>query len=367
MISSLVKSVYNTLIHWFSFTWMKPLRGRFFIQIVIIQLSFTFFLTIAMTDTEPTDTPPFDAARLAKAVRQRLQSLQRSGVSSIQTQTGQSVDLHQLQNQLRHIQQHGLPIDESGDSQPSAGQSGPSPIDTIAKPPTTTPAPPNPTSTLTPSPVPEQIPSTSPTAQESEIMPSKKQAELDIVCQEVADCKACVELASTRNKTVFGVGNANARLVFYGEAPGADEDKQGEPFVGRAGKLLNKIIEAMGLTRDEIYILNTIKCRPPGNRNPTPEEQQNCAGFLKRQLEIIQPEYIVCLGAVASHSFLECNTPIGKMRQQFFEKNGIKVLCTFHPAYLLRDPRRKRDVWDDIQFLMKDMGLPIPEKTEGVR
>ena len=190
MISSLVKSVYNTLIHWFSFTWMKPLRGRFFIQIVIIQLSFTFFLTIAMTDTEPTDTPPFDAARLAKAVRQRLQSLQRSGVSSIQTQPGHSVDIHQLQNQLQHLQQHGIPIGESGDAQPSVSQSAPSPIDTIAKPPTTTPATPNPTSTLTPSAVPEQIPSTSPTVQESEIMPSKKQAELDIVCQEVADCKA---------------------------------------------------------------------------------------------------------------------------------------------------------------------------------
>ena len=197
-------------------------------------------------------------------------------------------------------------------------------------------------------------------------MPSKKQSELDIVCQEVANCTACTELASTRAHTVFGVGNPNARLVFYGEAPGAEEDKQGEPFVGRAGKLLNKIIEAMGLTRDEIYILNTIKCRPPGNRNPTPDEQQNCADFLKRQLEIIQPEYIVCLGAIASHSFLECKTPIGKMRGQFFDKNGIKVLCTFHPAYLLRDPRRKRDVWDDIQFLMKDMGLTVPKNSEGV-
>ena len=126
-----------------------------------------------MTDTEPTDTPPFDAARLAKAVRQRLQSLQRSGVSSIQTQTGQSVDLHQLQNQLQHIQQHGLPIGESGDSQPSVSQSAPSPIDTIAKPPTTTPATPNPTSTLTPSAVPEQIPSTSPTVQESKLCPPR--------------------------------------------------------------------------------------------------------------------------------------------------------------------------------------------------
>ncbi|MAT10184.1 MAG: uracil-DNA glycosylase [Rhodopirellula sp.] len=299
---------------------------------------------------------PFDAARIAKAVRQRLQSLQRSGITSIRSPNASQTDLSSLQNQLANMEQNRLPTasrsknevlceDERVKAEDHVGEVAPKQI-----PPASVPTP---SLTLN-------------ISRETAVMPSKKQSELDIVCQEVANCTACTELASTRAHTVFGVGNPNARLVFYGEAPGAEEDKQGEPFVGRAGKLLNKIIEAMGLTRDEIYILNTIKCRPPGNRNPTPDEQQNCADFLKRQLEIIQPEYIVCLGAIASHSFLECKTPIGKMRGQFFDKNGIKVLCTFHPAYLLRDPRRKRDVWDDIQFLMKDMGLTVPKNSEGV-
>ena len=308
------------------------------------------------TDQSP-PTVPFDAARVAKAIRQRLQSLQRSGVTAIRSPGKSQTDLSELEKQLAAIEQNGLPELESAAPVNSATQTETEPAPSIQ---------PDSSVTVEP-PLESATPSiTSRTSQDTAVMPSKKQRELDVVCQEVANCTACAELASTRQNTVFGVGNPNARLVFYGEAPGADEDKQGEPFVGRAGKLLNKIIESMGLTRDEIYILNTIKCRPPGNRNPTPDEQQNCAGFLRRQLEIIQPEYIVCLGAIASHSFLECKTPIGKMRGQFFDKNGIKVLCTFHPAYLLRDPRRKRDVWDDIQFLMKDMGLEIPKKTEGV-
>ena len=298
----------------------------------------------------------FDAARIAKAVRQRLQSLQRSGITSIRTPNASQTDLSSLQNQLANMEQNRLPTASQSKNELLCEGERAKLEDHVGEiaakqiPPASAPTP---SLTLN-------------ISRETAVMPSKKQSELDIVCQEVANCTACTELASTRTHTVFGVGNPNARLVFYGEAPGAEEDKQGEPFVGRAGKLLNKIIEAMGLTRDEIYILNTIKCRPPGNRNPTPDEQQNCADFLKRQLEIIQPEYIVCLGAIASHSFLECKTPIGKMRGQFFDKNGIKVLCTFHPAYLLRDPRRKRDVWDDIQFLMKDMGLTVPKNSEGV-
>ena len=307
------------------------------------------------TDESPT-TVPFDAARIAKAVRQRLQSLQRSGITSIRTPNASQPDLSSLQTQVANTQQNSLLTESQSKNEILTDDNRPKAEDhavEIAAEPIPPTSPPTPTLTLN-------------ISRETAVMPSKKQSELDTVCQEVADCTACAELAGTRTNTVFGVGNPNARLVFYGEAPGAEEDKQGEPFVGRAGKLLNKIIEAMGLTRDEIYILNTIKCRPPGNRNPTPDEQQNCAGFLKRQLEIIQPEYIVCLGAIATHSFLECKTPIGQMRGQFFDKNGIKVLCTFHPAYLLRDPRRKRDVWDDIQFLMKDMGLTIPKNSEGV-
>ncbi len=317
-----------------------------------------------MSADPPSSFSPFDAARITKAIRQRIQSLQQAGVTSFHTSAAEQTDLSELQKQLDAIRQDGRPA-SSTESQTSSVNASPP----LATPQTTTQVTPAAASTnsatkVIPTPSSSAPPNNSP--QESTAMPSQKQTELDIVCQEVANCTACTELADTRTNTVFGVGNPDARLVFYGEAPGADEDRQGEPFVGRAGQLLNKIIEAMGLTREEIYILNTIKCRPPGNRNPTPEEQQNCAGFLQRQLEIIQPEYIVCLGAIASHSFLECKTPIGKMRGQFFHKNGIKVLCTFHPAYLLRDPNRKRDVWDDIQFLMKDMGLPVPTKSDGV-
>ena len=160
---------------------------------------------------------------------------------------------------------------------------------------------------------------------------------------------------------MFGVGNPNADLVFFGEAPGRDEDKQGIPFVGRAGQLLTKIIEAMGLQRDDVYILNTVKCRPPDNRNPLPEEQENCKGFLNRQLALISPKYICCLGSVPSKNLLETKETIGKLRGVLHEVNGWKVLCTYHPAYLLRNPSAKQFVWEDMQILMKDMGLPVPK------
>src|SRR5687767_14681720 len=139
-------------------------------------------------------------------------------------------------------------------------------------------------------------------------------ASLPILQQEVAGCTRCDELARTRTQTVFGVGNANAQLCFVGEAPGADEDKQGEPFVGRAGQLLNKIIEACRMKREDVYILNMIKCRPPGNRNPLPEELSNCAGYLERQLALIRPEFICCLGAVAAQNLLGTTLSIGKLR-----------------------------------------------------
>lgn len=149
-----------------------------------------------------------------------------------------------------------------------------------------------------------------------------------------------------------------ARLVFMGEAPGADEDRQGEPFVGRAGQLLTDIItKGMKIQREDVYILNTIKCRPPGNRAPLPQEAANCREFLNEQLAIIQPEFICCLGAVAAQNLLGSSVPIGQLRGRFHDFQGIKVLCTYHPAYVLRNPPAKRQVWDDIQMLMKEMGL----------
>ena len=189
--------------------------------------------------------------------------------------------------------------------------------------------------------------------------PETVRQELEIVEREVAGCTACEELASTRTQTVFGVGNPQARLCFLGEAPGADEDRQGEPFVGRAGQLLTKIIEACTLTRQDVYILNVLKCRPPGNRNPLPNEVSNCRGFLDRQLSLIRPEYICCLGTIAAQTLLETDTPISRMRGKFFDYRGIPVMCTYHPAYLLRNPAAKKDVWEDMKVLMRAMGVEL--------
>ncbi|HLA84496.1 MAG TPA: uracil-DNA glycosylase [Thermoguttaceae bacterium] len=190
-----------------------------------------------------------------------------------------------------------------------------------------------------------------------------RQAELNVIQQKVAACVRCAELAETRTQTVFGVGNPAARLVFLGEAPGADEDRQGIPFVGRAGQLLTKIIEACTLSRDDVYILNILKCRPPGNRNPLPQEAENCREYLDGQLAVIRPEFIVCLGAVAARNLLKTEASIGQMRGKFYRHNDIRVLCTYHPAYLLRNPAAKRDVWEDMQLLMREMGIPV--KTSG--
>ena len=182
---------------------------------------------------------------------------------------------------------------------------------------------------------------------------------LKVLQKEVCECTACDELASERTQTVFGVGDPKAQICFMGEAPGADEDRLGEPFVGRAGKLLTKIIEACNLTREEVYILNVLKCRPPGNRNPSPEESRNCRRFLSRQLELVDPEYICCLGAVAAQNFLETDTPIGKLRGKVHEHAGRKVICTYHPAYLLRNPSAKKSTWEDMKLLMKQVGVEL--------
>jgi DNA polymerase len=190
------------------------------------------------------------------------------------------------------------------------------------------------------------------------LSPQDKLAQLQLVQAEVAGCTKCSELAATRTQTVFGVGNPSARLVFVGEAPGADEDAQGEPFVGRAGQLLTDIItKGMKLRREDVYILNVLKCRPPGNRTPAPNEVINCRGFLDRQLEILQPEFLCCLGSVAAKAILNTDVSIGRLRGKFQDYRGIPVLCTYHPAYLLRNPPAKKDVWDDIQLLMRRMGM----------
>ncbi|MCC6494466.1 MAG: uracil-DNA glycosylase [Pirellulales bacterium] len=184
-------------------------------------------------------------------------------------------------------------------------------------------------------------------------------ATLEVLQLEVAGCTRCVELARTRTQTVFGVGNPRARLCFMGEAPGADEDRLGEPFVGRAGQLLNKILEACRLRREDVYILNTLKCRPPGNRNPAPDEAANCRRFLDRQLELIEPEFICCLGAIAAQNLLATTESIGRLRGRVHAYGAFKVVCTYHPAYLLRNPSAKKQTWDDMKLLMREMGTPV--------
>jgi uracil-DNA glycosylase len=170
----------------------------------------------------------------------------------------------------------------------------------------------------------------------------------------LGDCDRC-PLHKERQNIVFGVGSSEADLMFIGEGPGQDEDEQGIPFVGRAGQLLTKMIEAMGFTRDDVYIANVVKCRPPNNRNPLPDEMDACIPFLKQQLAIVKPKIIVCLGKVAAHVLLETQIPISKMRGTFKEFEGVRVMPTFHPAYLLRNPAMKRFVWDDLKKVMAEL------------
>lgn len=188
---------------------------------------------------------------------------------------------------------------------------------------------------------------------------AERQAGLDVLRGEVAACTRCKELACSRKQTVFGSGHAAARICFFGEAPGADEDASGEPFVGKAGQLLTKIIEACQLTRDEVFILNVLKCRPPGNRRPEPAEAENCRSYFERQLELIQPEVICCLGATAAQALLATTESIGKLRGRWHKAKDAAVICTYHPSYLLRNPAAKRDVWDDMKMMMRHFGVEL--------
>ncbi len=185
---------------------------------------------------------------------------------------------------------------------------------------------------------------------------SEKRLSLEEIQKELGNCQRC-KLAKTRNKIVFGAGNPQAQLVFVGEGPGEEEDLQGLPFVGAAGQLLTKMIEAMGLTRKDVYICNIVKCRPPRNRNPENDEIKLCEPFLKAQIASISPKVIVALGKVAAQTLLQDNTPISRMRGIWKEYNGIKLMPTFHPSYLLRSPSEKRKAWEDLQMVMKELGI----------
>ena len=185
-------------------------------------------------------------------------------------------------------------------------------------------------------------------------------AELLAVRQDLGECARC-KLAPGRTRLVFGVGNPKAELMFVGEGPGADEDQQGEPFVGRAGQLLTKMIEAMGYRRGDVYIANVVKCRPPGNRNPEPDEMDACEPFLKAQIRAVAPKAIVALGKIAAQTLLRDTTPISRLRGRWATYEGTRLMPTFHPAYLLRSPEEKKKAWEDLQLVMKELGkIPPP-------
>jgi uracil-DNA glycosylase family 4 len=271
-----------------------------------------------------------------RSVRQKLESLQRAGVTSVPKSKG-----------VKKVPAAAKPQA----SNEAAGATSTVKKQVAATPNTTT-------TTSTPAAPARVVPDFSaPIAKRADRI-----AALDVIRAEVVKCMRCPELCTTRTQTVFGVGNPQARLCFVGEAPGADEDKRGEPFVGRAGQLLDKIIEACTLKREDVYILNILRCRPPGNRNPLPEEAANCREFLEAQLAVIRPEFLCCLGAVAARNLLDTETPISQLRGKLQSWNGKQVMCTYHPAYLLRNPDAKRFVWDDMKVLMRAMGIELDKK-----
>lgn len=186
---------------------------------------------------------------------------------------------------------------------------------------------------------------------------------LRLIREDLGDCTRCPLHKQGRKQIVFGVGNPRADLMFIGEAPGADEDMQGEPFVGRAGQLLNNMIKAMGLRREDVYIANIIKCRPPGNRTPERDECETCSPYLFRQIEVVEPKAMVALGAVAAKTLLAINAPMSELRGRWYDFRGTKLAVTYHPAFLLRDPRQKKETWKDLQMVMKELGLVAPPRT----
>jgi uracil-DNA glycosylase family 4 len=195
---------------------------------------------------------------------------------------------------------------------------------------------------------------------EEQVTPEKA---LRIIREDLGDCTRCILHKQGRKQIVFGVGNPQADIMFVGEGPGADEDQQGEPFVGRAGQLLNNMISAMGIRREDVYIANVVKCRPPGNRTPEREECDTCSPFLLRQIAAVRPKIVVALGAVAAKTLLGVNDAMINLRGKIYDFKNTKLAVTYHPAYLLRDPRQKKEAWKDLQMVMKYLGMKAPSAS----
>ena len=307
----------------------------------------------------------WDRLSLVRAVRQRLESLGRAGVDRIPAASRLSLPSHwPARGGLRPVAQ---PVDESEDLAPARDNTVSPQLDAGDPDAQAISIAPALSAGFTgPPPAPLPVPSlaaifSSSGFDEPPVPACDRPALLDSLAREVSVCRRCPHLADTRKQTVFGVGKADPRLMFIGEAPGADEDRLGEPFVGRAGQLLTDMItKGMGLSRDQVYIANILKCRPPENRNPTIDEANNCFPYLEQQIAIIRPEFLCLLGRVAVQAVLNTTQAMGKMRGKWHRYRGIPTLATYHPSYLLRTPSAKKDAWEDLQMLMKEMGLVRP-------
>ncbi|MFO0909411.1 MAG: uracil-DNA glycosylase [Isosphaeraceae bacterium] len=290
------------------------------------------------------------------ALRQRLESLRRAGVDR--------VALPLIEARPRTTAERAEPVARTVvTEQPKTATPPPAPpLPPIPAEPAVRPEPVKPARVPTPAPLIGSL-FEQDLAQTPTVPASERPALLAALQAEVATCTRCPLLASTRTQTVFGVGSPTARLMFVGEAPGADEDRQGIPFVGRAGMLLTDMItKGMGLTREEVYIANILKSRPPENRNPEPDEIAHCLPFLERQIEIIRPEFLCLLGKISASTLLNTALPLARLRGRWHRYQGIATIVTYHPAYLLRNPADKKKAWEDLQMLMKAMGITPPNR-----
>jgi|GEM_PF-72626 len=311
----------------------------------------------------------FDAelGRLIREARQRLESLARAGVTTLPRAAEIAVVPRRarpeppVEEESPSVQPEPTP---EISSPPPTSPSSPPPTPPVVEPTRSRPAPPRPRAA---EPAPASVPAPTLFGQSGfdapPVPPEERDGLLRELAEEVAGCLKCPILASSRTQTVFADGSPTARLMFIGEAPGADEDRSGVPFVGPAGQLLTDMItKGMGLKREEVYIANVVKCRPPNNRNPLPEEASNCLPYLERQIEIVRPEYICLLGAVATSSLLNTALGVGRLRGKWHRIRGIPTIATYHPSYLLRRPAAKKEAWADLQMLMRAMGIPIPKR-----
>jgi DNA polymerase len=303
-----------------------------------------------MSDTNPS-SEPLRASEIASQAAALAAHLQRSGVHWLPAANPDAVEL--LATHFAVPARDPEDFSSPKVSEPAVASAG---QPAANKPAANKPAPVPPTTRVAPVAAIESLRGSYPG---TDIPTDQRQAQLDLIHSEVSVCTKCAILSSCRTNTVFGEGSVSARVVFFGEGPGADEDRSGRPFVGKAGQLLTKMIEACGFKREETYILNTVKCRPPGNRNPEHDEIENCRDYYQRQLAIIRPEYIVCLGAVSAQELLKSKLPVGQLRGKLHGYFESKVLVTYHPAYLLRTPAAKKATWADLQLMLKDAGIEV--------